>query len=83
MHFDTLKIDKSFVDGIGKSAKCAKSYAVVKQIVALAKYLNLICLAEGAEDKIQVDLLREFGCEVVQGYYYSKPLPVEEYEKLL
>ena len=83
MHFDTLKIDKSFVDGIGKSAGCEKSCAVVKQIVALAKDLNLICLAEGAEKKEQVDLLRDFGCEVVQGYYYSKPLPVEEYEKLL
>ncbi|MDO5128182.1 MAG: GGDEF domain-containing phosphodiesterase [Eubacteriales bacterium] len=83
MHFDTLKIDKSFVDGIGKPAECAKNCAVVKQIVALAKDLNLICLAEGAESKEQVELLRDFGCEVVQGYYYSKPLPVEDYEKLL
>ena len=83
MPFDTLKIDKSFVDRIGKSNEYTKSCAVVKQIIALAKDLNMRCLAEGAENKEQVDLLRDFGCEIVQGYYYSKPLPVEEYEKLL
>ncbi|MDY5217092.1 MAG: EAL domain-containing protein, partial [Lachnospiraceae bacterium] len=68
---------------IGKSNEYTKSCAVVKQIIALAKDLNMRCLAEGAENKEQVDLLRDFGCEIVQGYYYSKPLPVEEYEKLL
>ncbi|MDD6038972.1 MAG: GGDEF domain-containing phosphodiesterase [bacterium] len=83
MPIDTLKIDKSFVDRIGVSDECTKSCIVVKQIIALAKELDLLCLAEGAEEKEQVDLLREFGCEIVQGYYYSKPLPVEEYEKLL
>lgn len=83
MHFDTLKIDKSFVDRIGSSDEFSKSDAVVKHIIALAKDLNLICLAEGAETKEQVNLLREYGCEVVQGYYYSRPLPVEDYEKYL
>ena len=47
----------------------------------MAKDLELTCLAEGAESKEQVDLLREFGCEIVQRYYYSKPIPVKEYKK--
>lgn len=83
MHFDTLKIDKMFVDRIGDTSECSKSRAVVKHIIALAKDMGLTCLAEGAEKKEQVDLLREYGCEIIQGYYYSKPLPVEEFEKYL
>lgn len=83
MHFDTLKIDKSFVDRIGTSNACTKSCDLVKHIISLAKDMNMICLAEGAEEKEQVDLLRDFGCEIIQGYYYSKPLPVEDFEKLL
>lgn len=83
MPFDTLKIDKSFVDGIGRAEHCQRNCALIKHIIALAKDFKLTCLAEGAETKEQVDLLREFGCEVVQGFYYSKPVPVDEYEKLL
>lgn len=80
MPLDTLKIDKSFVDGIGTPKETYRGCAVIKHIISMAKALNLHCLAEGAEEKTQVDKLREFGCETVQGYYYSKPLPVEEYE---
>ena len=40
-----------------------------------------MCLAEGAEAKAQVDKLRSLGCEVIQGYYYSKPIPISEYEE--
>ena len=54
---------------------------VISHIIALAKELNFVCLAEGAEQKGQVDKLRTLGCEVIQGYYYSKPVPLEEYEK--
>lgn len=78
--FDTIKIDKSFVDGIGYSEDKAKENAIMKHVIAMTKDLELKCLAEGVEDKEQVELLKEFGCEVIQGYYYSRPLPVEEYE---
>ena len=80
MPIDTIKIDKSFVDRIEHSES---SQAVIKHIIAMIKDLRFTCLAEGAETKEQVDLLREFGCEIVQGYYYSKPLTVEDYEKKL
>lgn len=42
---------------------------------------GFVCLAEGAESKNQVDRLRELGCEIIQGYYYSKPIPISEYEE--
>ncbi len=79
MPMDTIKIDKSFVDGIGTVKETYKECAVVRNMIQLAKELRVTCLAEGAEEKSQVEKLREFGCDVVQGYYYSKPLPMEEY----
>lgn len=83
MPMDTLKIDKSFVDGIDYTKEAENYCSVVRSIISMAKELGFTCLAEGAEEKKQVDLLRRFGCDIVQGYYYSKPLPVEEYEQKL
>ena len=83
MPMDTIKIDKSFVDGIGSNKDNIKEKIVIKHIISMAKELNFTCLAEGAEEKGQIDELREFGCEIIQGYYYSKPVPIEEYEKLI
>lgn len=80
MPLDTLKIDKSFVDGIDTPQDTTKECTVVKYIISMAKELNFHCLAEGAENQNQIDKLRTFGCETIQGYYYSKPLPIEEYE---
>ena len=83
MPLDTLKIDKSFVDKIGTDNDRSQDIVVIRHIVTLAKELDFVCLAEGAETKSQVDKLRILGCEVIQGYYYSKPVPIEEYEKKL
>lgn len=80
MPLDTLKIDKSFVDKVGVENMIAKDISVIRHIISLAKELGFICLAEGAESKDQIDELRSLGCDVIQGYYYSKPVPVEEYE---
>ena len=57
-------------------------FLTIKHIISLAKELNFTCLAEGAEEKAQVEKLKKLGCEVIQGYYYSKPIPIEEYEKI-
>ena len=81
MPLDTLKIDKSFVDKVVMQNENEKDIAVIRHIISLAKELKFICLAEGAEQKPQVERLRELGCEVIQGYYYSKPIPISEYEK--
>lgn len=80
MPLDTLKLDKSFVDKVGGESDKEQDIAVVRHIVSLAKELKFICLAEGAEKKTQVDKLRELGCDVIQGYYFSKPIPISEYE---
>ncbi len=80
MPLDTLKIDKSFVDKVGVENMIAKDISVIRHIISLAKELGFICLAEGAESREQIDELRSLGCDVIQGYYYSKPIPVEEYE---
>ena len=80
MPLDTLKIDKSFVDKIGTCDELEKDIVVIRHIIMLAKELRFVCLAEGAENECQVKRLRELGCEVIQGYYYSKPIPMEEFE---
>ncbi len=81
MPIDTLKIDKSFVDTIAAAGEREEDIIVLRHIISLAKELGFACLAEGAESKSQVDRLRELGCEIIQGYYYSKPIPIEEYDK--
>lgn len=80
MPLDTLKIDKSFVDKVSTDCERQEDITVIRHIISLAKELGFVCLAEGAESKNQVDRLRDLGCEVIQGYYYSKPIPISEYE---
>jgi len=80
MPLDTLKIDKSFVDKVGVENEQRQDTAVIRHIILLAKELGFICLAEGAEKRTQIDALKALGCDVIQGYYFSKPIPVEEYE---
>ncbi len=82
MPLDTLKIDKSFVDKIGVAGEKPDDIIVIEHIISLAKKLNIVCLAEGAENKSQVDRLRELGCEIIQGYYYGKPVSIPEFERL-
>ena len=75
------KIDKSFVDNVATENERKEDIIVLRHIITLAKELGFVCLAEGAESKNQVDRLRELGCEIIQGYYYSKPIPISEYEE--
>ncbi len=81
MPINTLKIDKRFVDSIAAENERREDIILLQHIIGLAKELGFVCLAEGAESKAQVDRLRELSCEIIQGYYYSKPIPIEEYEK--
>ena len=74
---NTLKIDQSFVRDLTIDSKDA---AMVKAIISMAKDLGLDVVAEGVETKEQSDFLRMNGCQYVQGFYFSKPLNVEEFE---
>ena len=78
MPADILKIDKSFVDRIGKNEKNMVDY-----ILTIAKELKLTTIAEGVETKEQKDYLLEKGCDIIQGYYYAKPMPEEEFEEYM
>jgi len=76
----SLKIDLSFVQRIGITEKDA---AVVKAIIVMAHSLSLRVTAEGVETQQQLDFLAECGCNEFQGYYFSKPLPANEFEALV
>ncbi|BEV16917.1 bifunctional diguanylate cyclase/phosphodiesterase [Herbaspirillum sp. DW155] len=73
---DALKIDKSFVRDIARDADSA---AIVKAIISLAHILNLRVIAEGVEDEEQHDFLKENACDEVQGYFFGKPMAVEDF----
>ena len=77
---DTLKIDRSFISRIDTDPA---THEIVRVIVMLAHGLSLKVVAEGVETQAQVDLLKTMGCELAQGYLYSKPIPAEAIELLL
>ncbi len=80
MPIDVLKMDMKFVRNIEKSET---DFRLVELILDIAKYLNLSVVAEGVETAGQLELLQNAGCDLVQGYYFSCPLPAEEFEKLI
>lgn len=73
--FDALKIDRSFINGI---AQQKEDCDLVKATIAMAHSLGLVVVAEGVELKEQLTLLENLGCDYVQGYYFSKPIPAKE-----
>ncbi len=76
VNVDRIKIDKEFLDEtINK-----KGRVVLKHTITMAKELNLEVIAEGVENKEQIDFLIESGCNIAQGFYFSKPLSVDEFE---
>lgn len=76
----TLKIDKSFIDNITSSKK---EESIIKNIIQMAHSMNLKVVAEGVETEDQLSILKERKCDYIQGYYFSRPLPANELEKLL
>lgn len=77
---DVLKLDMKFMTEAG-SANQGRSESIVANVIHLAKDLHLPVIAEGVEELEQVKFLNSVGCEYGQGYYFAKPMPVEEYEK--
>ena len=76
---DTLKLDMDFFEG---NTIEKRSEIVIKEAIQLAKHLSMKVVAEGIEKEEQVNFLSEQGCDMIQGYYFAKPMPVDEFEKL-
>lgn len=75
---DTMKIDRLFVRDV---ASVPYDAAIARAIIALAESINLRVVAEGVETVEQADLLEALGCSIMQGYYFSKPVPREDFER--
>lgn len=76
---DILKIDMKFLSDTDKQGR---SENILASVVRMAKWLDMPVVAEGVERREQVEFLRSIGCEYVQGYYFAKPMPVEQYEEM-
>lgn len=78
--FDVIKLDGDFFK---KMANQERSRIIIEDTIRMAKRLKLQIVAEGIEEKEQVDFLKEIGCNLIQGFYFAKPMPVDEFERLL
>lgn len=74
---DVLKMDMEFIRNMNKDEK---SRRLVELVIEISDFLGVPVIAEGVEDKSQVDALKEMGCEIIQGYFFSKPVPPQEFE---
>jgi EAL domain-containing protein (putative c-di-GMP-specific phosphodiesterase class I) len=75
---DVLKIDMKF---LSKSKDSTKARTIVQNIIKLSKELAITPLIEGVETDYQLSVLMDMGCELFQGYYFSMPIPVDEYKE--
>lgn len=74
-NLDRIKIDRSFIKELPKNKNDA---AIVQSLLFVAKNLNITVTAEGVEKEEQLNALLEWGCDEIQGYYYSRPLPEDK-----
>lgn len=78
MSVDTLKVDMGF---LRETEHQERSRTILKMVISLSKQLGMEVITEGVETREQVDFLTEIGCDIFQGYYFAKPMPVPEFEK--
>ena len=74
LSIDELKLDRQFIAPILRSVRAA---AIVRSVIDLAHALGIACVAEGVEDKATAERLLEYGCDIAQGHYFSRPIPTE------
>lgn len=78
IHVDVLKIDKSLIHSMVVQSK---NQIILKNVIQMCRDLDIEVIAEGVEDKEQCELLKTLGCYMIQGYLYSKPIPMNEFER--
>ncbi len=76
---DVLKMDMRFIQNLNND----RQEAMIRMIMDIAAFMGLLVVAEGVETKEQVDFLKSTGCDIIQGFYFSKPLSAEDFEKRL
>lgn len=76
---DVLKIDMKF---LSKGKDDGRGEKILAAVIQMAKALDMPVIAEGVEEKKQVQMLKRLGCNYIQGYYFAKPMPQEDYERL-
>ena len=79
MDVDVLKIDMGFLRTT-RPERLERSMSIINTIISLTKTLGLSVITEGVETKEQIDKLTQMGCGIYQGYYFSKPIPVDQFE---
>lgn len=77
---DVLKIDKAFIDHLVSDNRDG---AIVESLIKLSHKLGIKVVAEGVEEKTQLVYLQEAGCDIIQGYYFAKPMPIDEFEAFI
>jgi diguanylate cyclase (GGDEF)-like protein len=77
---DVIKLDKEFLNTTENNTK---ENIIIHSVIDMAKKLNMETVAEGIENQEQSDLLKSMGCDIVQGFYYAKPMPEDKYKNLL
>ncbi len=80
--WNILKVDRNFLP-LGGQGSQSRLNIMFRHVVNMAKEMGLTCVAEGVETAEQVEILRRNGCDIAQGFYYDKPLPVREFEQRL
>jgi len=80
---DILKLDKAFLDNFDADETGQKEKTIVSHIISMAKALDMEVLAEGVESESQKDFLISANCDMIQGYYYAKPMKLESFDKEL
>lgn len=80
LRFSTIKVDRTFVQGAAQNA--AESIAIIRAVVAMAQSLELTTTAEGVETAEEAELIRELGCDKIQGYYFGRPMSAADASRI-
>ena len=83
LHIDELKLDRGFLSDLSPKENPSQM-VIIEEIISLTKRLSISTVAEGIETAEGAELLKSLGCDLGQGYYYSRPIPAEEFtDKIL
>lgn len=80
LRFTTIKVDRSFVQGAAQNSP--ESLAIIRAVVAMADSLGMTTTAEGVENEEEAEMIRQLGCNKIQGYHFGRPMPSEDVHRI-